>query len=432
MDTVIDRKIQPKSHSFDKIKFVKPLMYKLDNGINLHTFDSGEQDLVKIEMIFPAGLWYQTKPLIAHATNNLISNGTIDHSANQLAELIDFYGAYLETNIGKDNAYIVLYCLNKHLNVLLPILEEIVKYPIFPEEEIQLYQQKYKQQFIINNEKVNYLAKTHFNELIFGNDHPYGRMLKLDDFNNISRNDLIQYHKQQYNSENIQIIIAGKFTKMMMKALNNYFGSKDWLQKNSVILSDLQYNSSAKQTKFIEKNNAVQSAVRIGRMLFKKTHKDYAGMQVLNTIIGGYFGSRLMKNIREDKGYTYGIGSSIITFKNAGYFFISTETGVAVTAKAIDEIYKEINRIKETKVIEEELDLVKNYMLGSVLRSQDGPFVIAENYRDLIENGLNNDYYTEYIKSIKNIKASDIIELANKYLSTDSITELVVGKFEKR
>jgi predicted Zn-dependent peptidase len=159
-----------------------------------------------------------------------------------------------------------------------------------------------------------------------------------------------------------------------------------------------------------------------------KTHKDFHSLTVLNTILGGYFGSRLMTNIREDKGYTYGIGSGMIPLKKAGYFFISTEVGVEVCNKAIDEIYIEINRLRNESISEKELILVKNYMIGSFLRSIDGPFALANRFKSIMEYDLDYSYYDDYISTIKNIKASDLLNLANKYLDPNSMTEVVAGK----
>ncbi|HRH66403.1 MAG TPA: insulinase family protein, partial [Bacteroidia bacterium] len=189
---------------------------------------------------------------------------------------------------------------------------------------------------------------------------------------------------------------------------------------------ELSYTGGQKQ--FIEKEGAVQSAIRIGRRLFNRNHPDYPGMAVLNTVLGGYFGSRLMSNIREDKGYTYGIGSALVSMKQEGYFFISTEVGADVTVPALTEIYKEIDLLKTELVEEEELAMVRNYMRGTFLKGIENAFHLADRFRSLHLHGLGYDYYQKYLEKVRTIQPDEIKALANKYLDSGAFYELVVGR----
>ena len=157
-------------------------------------------------------------------------------------------------------------------------------------------------------------------------------------------------------------------------------------------------------------------------------NEDYIKLQILNTVLGGYFGSRLMKNIREDKGFTYGIGSAIIPLKNSAYFFISAETGSDVTFQAVEEIYKELRKLKEQPIPIEELDLVKNYKTGEIMRSLDGPFAISDLTKLTIQFDLDADYFSKYISVIRNITSSELQDLAIKYFNENDLYELIVGK----
>ena len=179
---------------------------------------------------------------------------------------------------------------------------------------------------------------------------------------------------------------------------------------------------------YIERDNAIQSAIRIGRPMFNKTHPDYAGMQVLNTILGGYFGSRLMKNIREDKGFTYGIGSAAVSLLNEGYFFIASEVGAEVCEEALVEVYKEMEILCREPVPDEELQMVKNYMLGSFLKSIDGAFNLADRWKGIMFYNLGYDYYNRFINTVSAISSAEVMMLAQKYLSREDMCELVVGK----
>ena len=226
--------------------------------------------------------------------------------------------------------------------------------------------------------------------------------------------------------------MAGKVEEDMLVLLDNYFGGDDWNNASSsdsfaANLSVIEPNE-INGSELILKKDAVQSAIRIGKVLFNKKHPDFQSLQILNTLFGGYFGSRLMSNIREDKGYTYGIGSGIVSLQNSGYFFISTEVGVDVCKDALNEIYFEMNRLREELVSENELQLVKNYLLGTFLRSVDGPFAMAEKFKGIMEYNLDYDYFDNYIATIRSISASKLRNLANTYLDKNSMIELVVGK----
>ncbi|MCD4664305.1 MAG: insulinase family protein [Bacteroidales bacterium] len=424
----LDRKIQPEVNLIKKIDFFQPEKITLDNGIQAYLINTGTQDVTKIEFLFNAGSWHQEKLLVAKFTNKLMKEGTENYSSKQIAEKIDYYGAHLETSANKDMAGISLYSLNKHLESTLPIFKEIITYPVFPENELDIYIQNRKQEFTINNEKVKYVARRKFNELIFGKNHPYGRLFTHDDFNKIKKNDLVNFHKNYYSLSNCKIIVAGKLRAGMADLLNNHFGRIN----NGIHKLNNKTNSAIKSNNnrivHLKKHNAIQSAIRIGKTLFNKKHPDYLGLKVLNTVLGGYFGSRLMTNIREEKGYTYGIGSAIVSLQNSGYFFISSEVGADVTQNAIDEIYHEIQVLKEEKVPVKEIDLVRNYMLGSILRSNDGAFAISESFKDLIEYELDYDYYKNFIEIIKSISTEELRSLAQKYFKVESLFEMKVGR----
>jgi predicted Zn-dependent peptidase len=179
----------------------------------------------------------------------------------------------------------------------------------------------------------------------------------------------------------------------------------------------------------IEKDKVYQSAIRIGKILFNKHHPDFLAMQILNTILGGYFGSRLMKNIRENKGYTYGIGSMIVSLHHSGYFVIASEVGKDVCRAALKEIYKEMKILRETTIPEDELTVVKHYLMGEVIRMFDGPFALAESLKAIVEYGLDYDYYDKTIETIKHTTARQLLDLANQYFAPGTFTEIVAGKY---
>lgn len=426
----LDRKEPPAFVTIDRIDVQRVQHVKLDNGIDLFTLSAGSQELSRIELVFRAGMYHQPRTLIASCTNTLLETGTISYTAEQISEGIDFYGSFLELHVEQDYATVTLYCLNKYLRESMVFLAEMVQQAVFPEHEFQIHLSTRRQKHAINSQKVNVLARRRFAELIFGPTHPYGIDVKEPDFERVSINELKEFYKARYNYSNCTIIASGKLPEDLRDTLNFYLGRDKWGSELRDLNQAANPESAAPGLHFTVREDAIQSAIRIGRLLFNKTHEDYFKFQVLNTLLGGYFGSRLMANIREDKGYTYGIGSGITNLVHGGYFYITTEVGAEVTAAAIDEIYREIDKLKQELVSDLELQTVKNYMLGNFLRSVDGPFALAEKFRSIWEFGLDYSFFDRYFAAVKSVSPKELRDLANKYLLRDHMIECVVGKMQ--
>ncbi|MDF2437042.1 MAG: putative Zn-dependent peptidase [Bacteroidota bacterium] len=425
---IIDRKKIPAFNTIDKIEMIHASERRLRNNVPVYAINAGTQDIIKIEFLFSAGMYQQKMPLQATTVNSMLEEGTSTMNAAQIADAVDFYGAFLEVGVEQDNASVILYTLNKHLRSTLPVIEQVIKDAVFPQQELDIHLQNKKQKFLVNNQKVATIARKRFSELVFGEKHPYGIDVKDKDFEIINRSHLVDFYRSHYRSSNCKIILAGKVTEDVYTAIDDLFGGNDWNGDQLAKVGSAPMQTTTDKQQLVFKEDALQSAIRIGKPMFNKTHDDYHPVQVLNTVFGGYFGSRLMSNIREDKGYTYGIGSGLVSLKHGGYFFISTEVGVDVCSKALDEIYIEMERLRETEVGAEELELVRNYMLGTFMRNADGPFALADRFKGILEYGLGYDYFDRYIATVKSISASQLRDLANKYFDKDSMIELVVGK----
>ena len=424
---ILNRSIPPEFKTVDKIEIIKASKITLDNNVNTYEINAGSQDLIKLELVFAAGSRFQEKPLLAYAVNSLLLEGTAEYTSEQIADLTDYYGAFLQTDVDKDFASVTLYSLNKHLAKVLPLLKSVVTEAVFPMQEIETFIQNEKQRFLVDEKKVSSIARKQFNEMLFGSSHPYGYNVKINDFDNLSRESILEFYNQFYHAGNCTIIAAGKISPVEQNFITSYFGNNFQIKSSPNYLPKT-IQSTNENKKLVFRDDAVQSAIRIGRPLFNKTHPDYFGMQVLNTVLGGYFGSRLMANIREDKGYTYGIGSGLLSMKEAGAFFISTEVGVEVCNDAINEIYLEISRLREELIPDEELQLVKNFMMGVFLKNVDGPFALADRLKSSLEYDFGYDFFDKYILTIKSITPVQLRELAIKYLNEDDLMELVVGK----
>ena len=423
----LNRKIQPGTQLLADIPEIKPEELRLDNNLQVYLLHAGNQELVKIDFLFDAGNWYQPQALISSFTSSMLKEGSRNYTAAEIAAQIDFYGAHLQTHHDKDMAIVSLYTLNKYLDRVLPIIGDVILHPTFPEEELRVLKQSRKQKFVVNSEKVRYLAKKNFSTLIFGREHPYGRPINIEAFDALQREQLIEFHRRNFSLANCKIIVSGKIPNNLPRLLQNVFGNQGIDPVTKSVTEIREPASLNGRVNFIRKENAVQSSFRVGKVMFNKKHPDYFGFKILNTILGGYFGSRLMSNIREDKGYTYGIGSALVSMHNSGFFFITSETGSDVTQDALKEVYLEIERLQQDLVPEHELLLVKNYMFGSLMRAMDGAFARSDVFRGLIEYGLNDDFYRKYVEIIRSISPAEIRGLAQTWLQKESLIELTVG-----
>ncbi len=425
---VLDRQTPPETHDAVEFEYKLPPLTteKLENGLPLYWLDAGVQDVAQIDWVFPAGLWYEQKPSVAQATAGLLKNGTSKHTAEQIHEALEFYGAQLKINAGNDYATITLYALTKHLPDLLPMVREIITDATFPEHEVEIHKHNAIQKLLVNLRQCEFVANQQIDALLYGADHPYGRYSRKEYIEAIHREDLVNFYQTHYNLAHARMFMAGKVGATEVKCINEIFG------KVPIVWSETQkdvfaiQSSTEKILRVTNDPNGVQGAIRIARHFPNRHHPDYSPMVVLNTLFGGYFGSRLMSNIREEKGYTYGIYSSLSPDINGGSFIIHTETGRAVVEDAIKEVYHEMERLCNEPAEEEELLLVKNYLLGGLLGDLDGPFSILQRWRTLILNGFTEDYFNNNINIYKTVTAKELQLLAQKYFGKNDFYELVV------
>lgn len=425
----LNRKQQPEFQNIENINIPIPKKINLDNGIETYITNAGTQDIIKIDVTFEAGSWFQEKPLIATVVNKMLIEGTIKQNSQQIAEKLDFYGAFIQSDPTKDFATMTLYTLKKYLPETIRIFEDVIKNPIFPENELRIHLNKKKQQFQVELEKVTIMARREFIDQLFGENHPYGENTMLEDYDQVKRDDIIEFHKKYYHSDNCKIMLSGKVDDSDISLINQYFGKKDWKAKKSATAINYKIIDVPKPETFVEKENATQSAIRLGKMMVDQNHPDYHKLKVVNTILGGFFGSRLMKSIREEKGYTYGISSVLIPFKNATYLVILSEVGANVAKDAITDILTEVKKLREQLVSHEELSLVKNYMVGNLMRSFDGPFEISSTFKNIIDLNVSTDYFNKTIETLKTISPEDIKSIANNYFHEDSLIKTIAGKY---
>jgi len=408
-------------------KIPEPVCSQLDNSIPLYIFNFGNEEVIQIDFTFDAGFTKSNFPLIPSITNLMLVEGTNKRAAHQFNETVDFYGIELNLFCTGDKAGVSISCLNKYLDKAIELVHEMLFSPLFGENELDTVIGKQRNGYLVSREVMANLSKEKLFSTIFGENHPYGKNIELTDFKDVNTGQLKQFHTNNYIPNNLYIVVSGQVPTVLVPLLNSFFGKLPYsISTENSIVPTLPTPTSSRI--HVEKGNAVQTSIKIGSLTIDKKEKDYPGLKVVNTILGGYFGSRLMKNLREEKGFTYGIGSGIYSFQLAGVKVISTDVNQANTTEAIDEILKEIHLLSIKPVEQKELEIVRNYMLGTIVRSLDGPFALAANFKSLYEFGLDNLFMYKMEEKIKSIGPDEIMSLVNTYYKIDGLTIVTAGK----
>lgn len=401
--------------------------FTLSNGVMVYALNMGNEDVVLYNFVFYAGNSYETQNTIAPATNYLIKNGTHSRKAFDIDEHFDYYGAYLNRSCYNETAEISLHCLQKHSGELLPVISEILQEAVFPAEELAIYQQNSKQRLSVGLQKSDFVAGRLIDASLFGRNHPYGKYSELVDYDMLQRAQLQQFYKRYYKEGHCVIFVSGKLPADIGQLLDSHFGSLPLKPHHQAapIVHPVQPSATLKQ-RVINDEQGVQGSIRIARHFPNRHHPDFQKMMVLNTLFGGFFGSRLMANIREEKGYTYGIYSYLLNHVHQSGLMISTEAGRDVCEATIHEVYAEMEGLCQEPVDEEELQVTRSFMIGSILGDLDGPFQVLSRWKNLVLNGLDEAYFYRGIQTIKTITAAELQEVANKYLVKEDFYELTV------
>ena len=396
-----------------------------DNGCKLVCIPAKGSEIIKLDIILHAGRFQETKPAQSRMAFSTLFEGSSKITANDFNEKMDYYGALISSKAGLDVSTISLVCLKKYFPIVFPSWIEMIRTAQFPEKEIEIKKEITIQNLERQLAKNNVVSYRELSSNIFGVDTAYGYNTQKNDILQIDSNDLNTYHQEAINFTNAQIVLSGDVDDRAIQLIE-----KNILQYISKPLKSPNYftQNFVPEKKYIAGPQKNQVSIRLGRKLFAKGHPDFFAIEILNIALGGFFGSRLVSNIREDKGFCYHIDSTLDSMLYDGCMYISADVGNDHVSDTIREIHNELHLISEEKISDAELKMIKNYLKGQLLGLLDGPFAKASLVKNYLLSGQDYKSFKDFPEFITDVNAEILRDTANKYLKPEFFSVYVVGK----
>lgn len=423
---MIDRNKRPELKMFDDLEFQYPSYITLSNGVKLYTLNYGDQDVCRLEIIYRGGFFEENKPLQSMALASMLVHGSDEYTSEQVSELLDYNGAYMGAASMDNFAHVNINSLNVNLENVLPVLKSVLAAPAIPEREFSVFKSQVESAYQKARERVKYLSQMAGRKLYFGETHPLAHIISDDDVANLTIEDLKLFHGKYYRPENSTIILSGRITDKELSLIDKYFGHDTSIGEIAK-LNELPRTPFSQKEIVVNKSGALQSSVYMIHEAVARNHPDYIKLRILVTALGGYFGSRLMQNIREDKGYTYGISAMLVGRRAGAKIVIASECDTAYTYPLIEEVKNEIRKLQEELMSEEELGMVKNCMLSDLAKTLDSPFSMASCVSSNIFYNTGEDYFNQQVKEILSFTPEMLKQMANKYINVDEFYVAIAG-----
>ncbi len=398
----------------------QPEVFTFSAGQPLYAFRGLQQNITKLELIFQAGKWYEPQSGVSYFAAQLLRKGTRTKTSFQIASALDSLGAHLEVIAGFDTVTLSLFVLKKHFFSALAILVDLLQAPAYDENELRREKEIFLQNLRVNNEKANVVASKEIRKAIFGAAHPYGNSTEEADVLAIQQGTLKKFFLDHFHLHSAYFL--GPVPDVDIQRI---LTSLTFPDKPGSISSIPPAKSGTSHS--LTKPGSVQASIRLGkRCLPKRCEAEYFDAVMFNHILGGFFGSRLMKNIREEKGLTYGIHSGMNHFHHGSFWVISAEVNQQNTQQAIDEIKNEIKALQEVPVPAAELEVARNYFIGSWQSDNATLFAVADKIMNIHEYNLPADYYDRLLGHLQRITPEQVQRVANAHFGSDDLLEIRV------
>lgn len=387
---------------------------------------AGSTSLVKMDILFDAGTAVQPQMLCAGAANKLLTVATEKMNADELAEFLDFRGVVVEPGLSPTQSSLTVYMLRRLADEVVPVVADMLCRPLYAEEDFRLWQASRRQELSTLSQRTSHIARKMFFETLFGTEHPLGRYAMVDDVDLLQLDTIKDFWRRHYGMEGCSVVLSGCVDDGLLSLTGKYFGRQTKATKPVLLSAITKEGTACRKVHHME--SATQTSLRIGRVLpLRWDEPDYARLMLLVNILGGYFGSRLMSNLREDKGFTYGVRARTQIFSGVIVFYIVADVAAGTAEAAVEETRKELRRLCEEPIGDDELDLAKTVLAGDFLRSVDGVFELSARYCDMLGAGIDERLTDNIRAALKETTAAQLQELAQRLLDEGSMTICLAG-----
>ena len=406
--------------------FRRPERQTLGNGIPLYIMTASGQEVVRVDFVFSVGQWHQAQKLQALFTCRMLREGCRGYTSSSFAERLDYYGAWLELSVAMNRTFVTLYTLKKFFPQTIEMVQQMLFEPTFSEEQFSTIRANNKAQFMVNMQKGDVLAMRALRRSVYGEAHPCGMSTMAEDYDALRTEVLADFYGRYYGSRNCTVYLSGSIDENVTSRIESCFGGTEWGGSLEVGQRDYSLSPAIDKKKFIAHPGAVQCSIRMGSLLMDVKDEDYLPMRVLNTVLGGYFGSRLMKNVREDKGYTYHISSDLVTNTSQVMFMISCEPLADKAEEVMAEVKGEMEWLRTQLVSDAELHMVRSYMMGEICRNYEGAFSLTDAYIFMDHLGLPQSHIEDAVAAVRATDAARLLQLARRYFDFETLHTVVV------
>lgn len=398
---------------------------QISTGQDFWKVPSAASEITRIDIMFPSGRRDETMKGQSRLCIKTVTEGSEKMSRETFNEKMDFYGAVAQSSAGMDYTSFSLIVLKDKIQTLLPIWLDMILSPTFPSNNIGQKKNLAAEHLKRELAKNSVIAYRELSAHVFGANHPYGYNTEPRHYQSLDSQSLSEFYKKNISIAHASFIISGYDHTYILKTIEAFCDGSKFIKKERKSIEILESSIVEKHIIGAQDN---QSSLRMGRRLFKFGHKDGRQFQLLNLVLGGYFGSRLIKNIREEKGFCYHIDSSVDKMMDDGYFSISADISPENVSATKSEIINEINILRTQLIPKEEFRIVKNYLKGQLLTFIDGPFAKASIIRSYLNKGYNPMKFNTLSNSIEQTSQEDLLKIAKNYLDPADLNTIVVGK----
>ena len=403
-----------------------PQHFKLDKAATpLYFFPTPGIAAVRLEVIGKSSrsLLPITQALIPSFTLQMLQEGTKSANAQQLAEFFDYHGAEVYPTLNYTQEGMSLICIKKHLARLLPTFISLFSESQFPEQGLEKRISQRKLSLQLDREKQSTRAGQLFKKGLFGPAHPFGQEISEIHLAEINSSLLKDYY-HNHLWKDCSLFLSGDFSEAELEQIIRTLEQLPFKQgAQKVALPEPMLTAAIEE----ERENAVQSSIRLGGWSIPKNHADYHSLAVFNTLLGGYFGSRLVKNIREDKGHTYGIHSSLAELEPYAYWVIAADVKKANQVEVFEEINQEIEQLCTVAADAVEIEILRNYLIGQLFAKFSSPFDLIDQFKNVYFAGLDFSYYENRFNYLKKFTAEDLVRSGQGYFSSLNRVKIRVG-----